>query len=145
MKKNKNIFYEGAIASEKISATIQQHSTQTNIGAHSLFLGQVRSDQKENNQVEAIMYTAYTEMALVKMTEIREDLFARYPLTCLHVYHSIGRVAVGEICLFVLVSAKHRKAAMEACEVLVEAIKNKLPIWGKEICTNSSSYWKENQ
>lgn len=144
-KKIRNIFTEGAIPAQKIADDIQKHATQTQIGAHSIFLGQVRSDNKEGCVVTAIEYTAYTEMALEKMAEIREALFAKYTLTCMHVHHSLGRVAVGEICLFVFVSSQHRKAAIDACEELVEAIKFQLPIWGKEILDNEDSTWKENK
>jgi len=144
-KKIRNIFTEGAIPAQKIADDIQKHATQTQIGAHSIFLGQVRADSKEGGSVTAIEYTAYTEMALEKMTEIRETLFAKYSLTCMHVHHSLGRVAVGEICLFVFVSSQHRKAAIDACEELVEAIKFQLPIWGKEILDNQDSTWKENK
>lgn len=141
----KNIFIEGPIPSQKIADDVQKHATNTDIGAHSLFLGQVRADEKEGGTVTAIEYTAYTEMALQKMHEVREALFAKYDLTCMHVHHSLGVVPVGEICLFVFVSSKHRKAAIDACEELVEAIKFQLPIWGKEILNSKESVWKENQ
>jgi len=145
-KNRKNIFVEGAISSQKIADDIQKHSTHTHIGAHSLFLGQVRADEKESGTVvEAIEYTAYNDMALTKMQEIREALFSKYQLTCLHVYHSLGTVQAGEISLFVFVSSKHRKAAIEACEELVEAIKHELPIWGKEILNSQTTVWKENK
>jgi hypothetical protein len=45
----------------------------------------------------------------------------------------LGEVEVGELCLFVFTSSKHRKAAMDACDELVERIKTELPVWGKEI------------
>ena len=143
-KTPKNIFVEGPIPAQKIGDDIQKHSSKTNIGAHSIFLGQVRADQFEEGIVEAIDYTCYQEMALEKMHQIREALFEKYDLTCLHVYHSLGRVAVGEICLFVFISSKHRQAAITACSELVESIKKELPIWGKEILSNQSSVWKKN-
>ena len=93
----------------------------------------------------AIEYTCYEEMANEKMHEIREAIFAKYDLTCMHVYHSLGKVATGEISLFVFTSSKHRKAAINACEELVENIKSSLPIWGKELFTNESYQWKENK
>lgn len=141
----KNIFTDGAITAQKIADDIQKHASKTEIGAHSIFLGQVRADEKEGGSVTAIEYTAYTEMALEKMNEIREALFAKYELTCMHVHHSLCIVPAGEICLFVFVSSKHRKAAIDACEELVEAIKFQLPIWGKEILDKKNSVWKENK
>ena len=144
-KKIRNIFMEGAIPAQKIADDIQHHSQQTSIGAHSIFLGQVRADEKEGNKVIAIKYTAYESMALEKMTHIREELFSKYNLACMHIYHSLGMVAVGEICLFVFVSSIHRKEAIDACEELVESIKKDLPIWGKEIYHNQTTVWKENK
>jgi|TARA_R110002020_G_scaffold223834_5_gene433035 molybdopterin synthase catalytic subunit len=143
-RKPKNIFVDGAISSEKIAKSIQNHSSKTNIGAHSIFLGQVRADEKDGSVVRAIEYTAYEEMALQKAFEIREAIFEKYNLTCMHIYHSLGEVKTGEICLFVFTSSKHRKMAIDACEELVERIKNELPVWGKELLKNSDENWKVN-
>lgn len=144
-KKVQNIFVEGAISAAKIADSIQSHATKKNIGAHSIFLGQVRADEKEGKLVASIEYTTYQEMALDKMHEIRERIFAKYDLTCMHVYHSLGKILVGEICLFVFTSSKHRKMAIEACHELVEAIKFELPVWGKEIFQDQTTVWKENK
>lgn len=140
----KNIFLEGSISPTKIANSITAHQSKTNIGAHSIFLGQVRADQTENGTIQAIEYTAYQDMALELAHGIREEIFLKYELTCMHIYHSLGVVAVGEICLFVFTSSKRRKAAIEACSELVERIKSELPIWGKEIMDNENSQWKIN-
>ena len=144
-KKVRNIFVEGAISSQKIADSIQSHASKTNIGAHSIFLGQVRADEKDGKAVVSIEYTTYQEMALEKMHEIRERIFAQYDLTCMHVYHSLGNILVGEICLFVFTSSKHRKMAIDACNELVEAIKFELPVWGKEIYQDQTTVWRENK
>jgi molybdopterin synthase catalytic subunit len=144
-KKLKNIFVQGPISATFIAESIQKHSTQTTIGGHSIFLGQVRADEVLNGIVSAIVYTAFEEMALDKMHLIREDIFSKYPLTCMHVYHSLGTVSAGEICLFVFTSSAHRQAAMEACEETVERLKAELPVWGKEIMQNESHQWKVNR
>ncbi|HSI70177.1 MAG TPA: molybdenum cofactor biosynthesis protein MoaE [Gillisia sp.] len=143
-RKPKNIFVQGPISSEKIAQSIQNHSTKTNIGAHSIFLGQVRADEKEGSTVNAIEYTTYEEMALQKAFEIREAIFEKYDLTCMHIYHSLGVVKTGEICLFVFTSSKHRKMAIDACEELVERIKKELPVWGKELLESNGESWKVN-
>lgn len=144
-KKPKNIFVQGAISAAFIADSIQKHSTQTGIGAHSIFLGQIRSDVIDGKTVAAIDYTAYEEMALEQMHQIREVIFEKYPLTCLHIYHSLGSVKAGEISLFVFTSSPHRKAAIDACEEVVERIKKELPVWGREIFDDASYQWKENQ
>ena len=140
----KNIFVQGPISPESIAKSIANHSSKTDIGGHSIFLGQVRADEKEGGKVTGIEYTAYEDMALEKAFEIREAIFAKYPLSCMHIYHSLGEVKVGEICLFVFTSSKHRKAAMQACDELVERIKAELPVWGKEILDTDHHVWKVN-
>ena len=142
--KPKNIFVAAAIAPAFIAGSIQKHSSQTAIGGHSIFLGQVRADIIEGRQVKAIEYSAYEPMALEKMHAIRQAIFEKYPLTCMHVYHSLGRVAAGEICLFVFTSAPHRKAAIDACGEIVEKIKAELPVWGKELFEDETYQWKTN-
>ena len=144
-RKPKNIFNQGAIPSTFIAESIQKHSTQTAIGGHSIFLGQIRADETENGKVRAIDFTAYEDMAIEKMHVIREDIFAKYPLTCMHVHHSLGEIAAGEICLFVFTSSAHRKAAIDACNEIVERLKAELPIWGREIMCDDSHKWKVNK
>lgn len=144
-KKPKNIFVQGPIASSFIGDSIQKHSSKTEIGGHSIFLGQVRADMIDGKKVSAIEYTAYEEMALQKMHSIREEIFAKYNLTCMHVYHSLGKVAAGEISLFVFTSSAHRKAAIEACSETVERIKAELPVWGKELMEDETYQWKVNK
>lgn len=143
-KKVKQIFIQGPISAAFIANSIEKHSSKINIGAHNIFLGQVRADIINAKTVTAIEYTAYDDMALEKMHEIREDIFEKYSLTCLHVYHSLGIVGAGQICLFVFTSAPHRNTAIEACKELVERIKKELPVWGKEIFNDESFQWKEN-
>jgi molybdopterin synthase catalytic subunit len=144
-RKPKNIFVAGPIASAFIGESIQQHSTKTGIGGHSIFLGQVRADSIDGKYVTAIQYTTYNEMALEKMHEIREAIFGKYALNCMHVYHSLGKVGAGDISLFVFTSAAHRKAAIDACTEIVERIKSELPVWGKELFDNETYQWKENK
>ncbi len=144
-RKPKNIFVQGAIAASFIADSITKHNSKKDIGAHSIFLGQVRADVIEEKTVTAIEYTTYEELALEKMHEIREDIFAKFELTCMHVYHSLGRVASGEICLFVFTSSAHRRAAINACNETVERIKAELPVWGKELFEDETHQWKVNQ
>jgi len=143
-KKIKNIFSTGPIEPAFIADSIAKHSSKTAIGGHSIFMGQVRKDEVDGRFVTAIEYTAYEEAALEKMHEIREAIFAKYPLSCMHIHHSLGTVKAGAICLFVFTSSAHRKPAIDACAEVVERIKAELPIWGKELFDNDTHQWKEN-
>jgi len=140
----KKTFLEGAISSNFIAESIAKHQGKHSIGAHNIFLGQVRADEIDGQKVVAIDYTAYEEMANEKLHEIREAAFEKYDLTCLHIYHSLGKVAVGELCFFVFVSSKRRKQVYEATEYLVNQVKEQVPIFGKEIFENEDFQWKVN-
>lgn len=141
----KNIFIEGPVPASFIATSIASHQSKTTIGAHQIFLGQVRADIINGKAVTAIEYTAHADMALATMHQIREDIFSKYELTCMHVNHSMGTVTVGELCLFVFVSSPHREASTKACAELVERIKAELPIWGKEIFEDDTHQWKINK
>src|SRR5690606_16268523 len=104
-----NVFVQGGIAPEFIADSIAKHSSKLQIGAHQIFLGQVRADAIDGKTVTAIEYTAYESMANQKFQEIKEAAFSKFDLVCMHCHHSLGRVEAGEVCLFVFVSSPHRK------------------------------------
>ena len=143
-KQVKKVFVQGAITPDKIATSIAHHQSKTNIGAHDIFLGQVRADVIDGKKVAAIDYTAYEEMAEDVFHEIRESAFAKFDLTCAHIYHSLGRVNAGELCLFVFTSSAHRQMAFDSCRFLVEEIKKKVPVFGKEIFEDETYQWKVN-
>lgn len=143
-KPTRNCFIEGAISSQFIGESIGKHQSKTTIGAHQLFLGQVRADKINEKDVIGIDYSAYEEMANQVFEEIRKTTFSKFDLICLHIYHSIGLVKTGEICLFVFVSAKHREMTYKALKYIIEEIKEKVPIYGKEIFADNSYAWKVN-
>jgi len=141
---HKNVFKDGAISSIFVGESIAKHQSKTSIGAHNIFLGQVRADTIDGKTVSAIEYTAYEEMANTKFHEIRESTFEKFNLTCMHIYHSKGIVKAGDICLFVFVSSPRRKEVFKALEYVVEEIKAKAPVFGKEIFEDHSHQWKVN-
>jgi molybdopterin synthase catalytic subunit len=158
--KKRDIFVEGPIAPAFIAESIAKHATKHDIGAHEIFLGQVRADamvsqdlatsglttdNQQRTTVQAIEYTAYCEMANEQMTAIREEVFARWPITCLHVHHSQGIIKAGELCFFVFASAAHRQTAREAVAFVTDEVKKRLPIFGKEILEGGAHTWKRNQ
>ena len=143
-KNIKNVFKEGAISSAFIGESIAKHQSKTTIGAHNIFLGQVRADVIDNRTILAIDYTAYEDMANAKFHEIREAAFEKFNLTCMHIYHSLGIVKAGEICMFVFVSSPRRKEVFKALEYIIEEIKAKVPVFGKEIFEDNTHQWKVN-
>lgn len=143
-KKKMHFFSEGAITPQQIADSIARHSKKKNIGAHEIFLGQVRADAIDGKTVRSIEYSAYVEMAEKEIETIRETIIVKHQLSCAHVLHSLGKVQSGEISLFVFVSSPHRKAVMDACHEMVELIKKNVPVFGKEIFDDESYQWKQN-
>jgi len=144
MKCMKQVFQQGAITPEFIANSIAKHQSKTTIGAHDIFLGQVRADVIDGKTVTGIEYTAYEDMANAAFHEIREATFERFELNCMHIYHSLGVVPTGELCLFVFASSPHRKEVFKAIEYIVEEIKTKVPIFGKELFDDATHQWKVN-
>lgn len=145
MKKTiRNIFQQGAILPDFVADSIAKHQSKTGIGAHDIFLGQVRADIVEGNEVKAIEFTAYEDMANQKAHDVKEAAIEKFGLSCMHIHHSIGVVPVGGICIFVFVSAPHRKSVFEALKWSVNALKADVPIFGKELFEDDSYQWKVN-
>lgn len=140
----KNVFIEGAITPKFIADSITKLQSEVSTGAHDIFLGQVRADLIEEKRVSAIEYSAYDSMANQIFDEIKTIALEKFELTSLAIYHSIGKVAVGEICLFVFVSSPHRKEVFKALHQVVEEIKKEVPVFGKELFEDDSYKWKVN-
>ncbi|MEM6642836.1 MAG: molybdenum cofactor biosynthesis protein MoaE [Bacteroidota bacterium] len=143
-RKVKSLFVEGPIPPTRLSDSIAHHEHKTNIGAHALFLGQVRADSIEDQVVSAISFTAHEDMANQIYSEIREEAFSKFEMTCAHVYHSLGIVQTGQLCFSVFTSSARRKMALEGCEFFVEQIKARVPIFGKEHFASGETQWKIN-
>jgi molybdopterin synthase catalytic subunit len=137
---------KGPVTTEIIAAEIYKLGSRKDTGGHSIFLGQVRDDAAGDMKVKAIEYSAYEEMVRVEAEKIREIILNEYTdVLSIIMFHSVGIVNAGEISLFILVSAGHRDHATRACRKLVELIKERLPIWKKELLENNSHRWKQNK
>jgi molybdopterin synthase catalytic subunit len=134
---------EGPIKLDIIAHLIEKMGIRTDSGGHSIFLGQVRADPMEGKTVAAIEYSAYEAMVNAEANKIKDIVISAYnDVRSLDIVHSTGVVKAGEISLLVLVSAGHRQQAIEACARTVELIKERLPVWKKEIFDDLSHIWK---
>ncbi|MCX6333953.1 MAG: molybdenum cofactor biosynthesis protein MoaE [Bacteroidia bacterium] len=139
----KTTLIKGPVTHELISSRMRLLGENREIGGHSIFLGQVRADIKGIRKVKAIEYSAYEEMVNREAESIKQKILSEYnDVRSIDIFHSTGVVMAGEISLMVLVSAGHRQHAMAACDKTVEMIKEKLPVWKKEIFEDNSHEWK---
>jgi molybdopterin synthase catalytic subunit len=103
-------------------------------GAVSVFIGKVRDDEVDGRRVTAIEYSAYDEMAVREADGIASTVRSAFSdVRSVIIVHSLGVVMAGETSLFIMVSAGHRDHASRACRHTLEMVKEKLPIWKKEL------------
>ena len=135
----------GPVTPQIISHFLEKMKEMKDSGGHSVFIGQVRADIINGKKVKAIEYSAYEGMVTAEADRIKEAVSGEFRDTkSIEIVHSTGIVKAGEISLFVLVSAGHRQQAIKACAKTVELIKEKLPVWKKEIFDDDSHEWKQN-
>jgi len=141
-----NYLIDGPITQNVIAHLVKMIGGRTESGGHSMFLGQVRADEINGKKVEAIEYSAYETMVKVEVEKIKETVFSEFfDVNTVDILHSTGIVKAGEISFLVFISAGHRHQAIEACSKTVELIKEKLPVWKKEVFDDNSHVWKQNK
>jgi molybdopterin synthase catalytic subunit len=135
---------EGPLKSELIAGGLSVSDETNKTGCASVFIGIVRADQDGPKKVAAIEYSAYAEMVSHEADKIKGEVLSDFPdVKSVKIIHSTGIVWAGEISLFVLVSAGHRRQAIDACIKTVELVKERLPVWKKELFDNDSHQWKQ--
>ena len=100
-------------------------------GAYVLFEGVVRNHH-EGRSVESIFYDAYRPMAEKEMDAIVREVEGRYPDVALAVVHRLGQLIVGDASIAIVAASPHRAEAFEACRMMIDRIKETVPIWKKE-------------
>jgi len=138
-----NYLTTGPVSQKLILHLIEKMSHKTDSGGHSIFLGQVRADEIGEKKVKAIEYSAYAELISIEAEKIKKTILSEFSdVRSIDIIHSTGVVNAGEISLLVFVSAGHRLQSLQACGKTVELIKEKLPVWKKEIFEDDSHIWK---
>lgn len=137
-----SMFIEGAISDELIKALGQSSSEQE--GAILSFQGRVRADEIEGKNVARIEFTAQKEIAKQVADNLIEECIRKFEIIGAEIKHSLGSVAVGKTCFFVLVKSAHRKEGYMALPYLVDGIKANCPIFGKEVFIEGDHKWKIN-
>ena len=141
-----NYLIDGPVSLAIISSFMENMALKTDSGGHSFFLGQVRADEVNGKRVKAIEYSAYENMVKAEAIKIQESVLSEFDdVKSIFIIHSTGIVKTGEVSLAVMVSAGHRHQAIQACSKAVELIKERLPVWKKEIFEDNSHLWRENE
>jgi molybdopterin synthase catalytic subunit/molybdopterin converting factor small subunit len=101
-------------------------------GAIATFTGTTRLTSR-GRTVLHLDYEAYEGMAEATMAEIAEELRTRYNVCAVAIHHRIGRVSIGETSVVIAVSAPHRSDALAACKDAIDTLKERVPLWKKEV------------
>ncbi|MBF0427180.1 MAG: molybdenum cofactor biosynthesis protein MoaE, partial [Magnetococcales bacterium] len=113
------------------------------VGAVVAMIGTVRDLAAEDTQITALELEHYPGMTEKELEQIVEVARARYPIEGVTVVHRVGRLALGENIVLVLVAAAHRAAAFDACRFLIDYLKVRATFWKKEI-TDHGERWVDS-
>lgn len=108
------------------------------------FLGVVRNSADDGRPVSGLEYEAFEPMAVAELETIAGEARERFPDVRVAIVHRVGALAVGEIAVAVAVAAEHRGAAFDACEYVIDELKQRAPIWKKERYIGGGAQWKSN-
>ncbi len=109
------------------------------MGGIGTFLGCAR-DFSEGREVSEISFDAYGSMALSEMNILRIEAIERFDLLDARIVHRIGTVKGGDNIVFIAAGAEHRVAALEACRWMIDELKERVPIWKKEVTPQGDSW-----
>ena len=109
-------------------------------GALATFEGWVRN-HNEGQPVDRLEYSSYAALANKEGARIVAEAAERFPIDAALAEHRTGLLEIGDIAVWVGVSAAHRGAAFDACRYIIEEVKARVPIWKKEYYSNGVSDW----
>lgn len=106
------------------------------------FVGAVRGESR-GQRIRHLEYEAYPGMAEQAMQAICDEAAAKWPGVRVAMAHRTGRLAVGDLAVVVSAAAPHRAEAFEACRFAIDALKERVPIWKKEVAVDGA-WWVED-
>ncbi len=109
-------------------------------GAYASFEGWVR-DHNEGRTVQGLHYEAYVALAEKEGERIIEEALDRFDIVEARCVHRIGELRIGELAVWVGVSAAHRGAAFDACRYVIDEVKSRVPIWKQERYREGDAGW----
>ena len=121
-------------------ATLRAELLDARVGAYASFEGWVRNHNADRN-VAGLRYEAYAVMAESEGERILDDAIAKFDVLDARCTHRIGDLAIGELAVWVGVTAAHRGAAFAACRFIIDEVKSRVPIWKHERYAEGEGNW----
>lgn len=113
-------------------------SARSDCGALAIFAGTVR-DHHQGRAVVSLSYSAYAKLAEKLIREIEQEIAERHGVAVCRVVHRVGELAIGDTAILALARGAHRAETFAALRALVEAVKQRAPIWKEEFYADGSS------
>lgn len=129
---------ETALDPESVTARVAGDDT----GGVVTFVGRVR-DRSRGQTIERLEYEAYPGMAERELERIADEAAGRWPGVRVAIAHRTGVLAVGELAVVVAAAAPHRSEAFEACRFAIDTLKERVPIWKKEVA-EGGAWWVDD-
>jgi molybdopterin synthase catalytic subunit len=121
-------------------AMLAQPLADTACGALVTFEGRVRN-HNEGRTVLRLEYEGYEALAGKEGARIVAEALEKFDIAHARCVHRLGPLALGEMAVWVGVSAQHRGAAFAACRYIIDEVKDRVPIWKKEFYAEGDSGW----
>ena len=109
------------------------------MGGIATFTGMVRLHSR-GTTIDHLEYEAYAPMAIKVMTELCNEIEAEIPGTRIAVEHRVGTLQIGDIAVVIAAAAPHRAEAFTACRAMIDRLKDRVPIWKKEISVDGAEW-----
>ena len=109
------------------------------MGGIATFTGMVRLHSR-GTTIDHLEYEAYAPMAIKVMTELCDEIEAEIPGTRVAVEHRVGNLAIGDVAVVIAAAAPHRAEAFAACRAMIDRLKDRVPIWKKEISVDGAEW-----
>ena len=125
-------------------ATLRAQLLDDRVGGYASFEGWVR-DHNDGRAVNGLRYEAYPALAESEGARILDEARANLAIIDALCVHRIGDLAIGELAVWVGVSAAHRDAAFAACRFIIDEVKARVPIWKRERYVEGDAGWLHPQ
>jgi molybdopterin synthase catalytic subunit len=122
------------------TVALRRDLTHPGAGGFASFEGWVRNEN-DGHPVRRLEYEAFETLAVKEGDRILAEARQRFPILAAACVHRTGALAIGELAVWVGVSAAHRDEAFAACRYIIDQVKHRVPIWKKEYYVNGDSGW----
>lgn len=129
-----------SITKDAISISDLSQNLPKNIGGIVTFEGRVRN-HNVNRSVEKLEYEAFEDMAISEGNSIIKEATTLFDIEEAFCIHRVGMLDISDVAIWIVVFSEHRKAAFDACEFIIDQVKERVPIWKKEFYIDGKTSW----